>query len=160
MNKEIFVCDDRCLKLTNVLCNTINADNLSENHTLEKIIRNFNNYIKNNGLSTKGPMVVQTKLIGGDEPKMLIKILQQINGTNIKVAFPYEIIPEINSGLCIYSRFDGYEVNLTIAQSKMQVYAYENNYVLDTTSYVVYVKKNEDGTSIIDSFVTILGKEK
>lgn len=160
MSREIFVSGDRILKLKNLLSQSINVSNLKEDDSLDKKIRGFENFIKNNNLTKLGPFVIKTTMMGGDEPKLILTLLQQIKEQDFKPTTPYEIIDEINSGMCVYSRFDGHESNASIAQSKMQVYAYENYLILDTTSYSVYVSRDDNGNCIIDNFILIMGKEK
>ena len=160
MNKEIFISADRILKLKNLLSHSINLSNLKEGESLDKKIRNFDNYIKNNNLTKVGPFVIKTTMSGGTEPKIILTLLQQIRDVDFKCSIPYEIVEEINSGMCVYTRFEGHESNANVAQAKTQVYAYENNLILDTTSYTVYVKRNEDGSCVLDNFSVIMGREK
>lgn len=160
MNREIFVSGDRILKLNNLFALTIDLSTLKEKDSLDKKIRLFENYIKNNNLIKVGPFVIKTVLVGIDEPKIILTLLQKIKNEEFKPIPPYEIIKELNSGLCVYSRFEGHESNVNLAQSKMQVYAYENYLILDNTSYTVYVNREENGDCVIDTFTAIIGREK
>ena len=160
MSREIFVSADRILKLKNLLSESINISNIKEENYLDKKIRNFENYIKNNNLTKIGPFVIKTTMIGGNEAKLILTFLQQIKEQEFKPTTPYLITDEINSGISVYSRFEGHESNASIAQSKMHVYAYENHLILDTTSYSVYVSRDDDGNCVIDNFMVIMGKEK
>ncbi len=160
MSKNIYVDSNRTLKLKNVLTYTMNLSNAKEENYLDKRVIDFENYIKNHGLQKVGPFIVQTVLKGGDEPAILLKFLQQIRNEDFKPIAPYEMTEEIKTGQCLYSHFEGQESDSNIAQSKMQVYAYENDLILDSTSYTVYIQRDESGNCIVDNFTLILGRRK
>ncbi|MGM9970389.1 MAG: hypothetical protein ACI35S_08350 [Anaeroplasma sp.] len=156
MSKEIFIDVDRVLKLNNILEYTFNLSNVTKEENINKKIKNFEDYIKCHGLQSYGPLVISTSILGGDSPKIFIKIMKQIKNFNYSPVMPFEKKDEFKTTNCIYTRFEGNEEDASIANSKIKVYAYENDYVLDTTSYNVYLQNN-NGQVIIDTFVPILG---
>lgn len=156
MNREILVDDSRILKLKNIISITINLSKLKDPDDLNKKIKNFDDYCKNNALQIVGPLVTETIMIDGDEPKILLKLMRQIID-KFKPTIPYQFEEELKTNVCLYSRFEGNENDSSIAQSKLQVYAYENEYILDTSFYQVHIKKEENYV-VIDTFIPILGR--
>ncbi len=157
MNKEILIDENRTLKLKNVISLTINVTNLKNKEQFNNKVIQFDNYLKNNNLTQIGPLITETVIIGGDEPKILMKLIRQIKETH-KPTIPYEFVNELKTDICLYSRFEGQEANASIAQSKMQVYAYEKSLILDTTSYQVHLERDSDNNVVLDTFIGILGR--
>lgn len=156
MSKEIFVDNNRVLKLKNILEYTINLSNITEEDDLNKKIKTFDDYIKNHNLSSFGPLIVRTSIVSGDNPKVLMKVIKQIRDVNHKTNIPYQVLSELKTPNCVYSHFEGNQNDISIAQSKMQVYAYEHDLVLDTICYLVYLSQQDDEVKV-DTFIPILG---
>lgn len=156
MSKEILVDSNRFLKLKNVLELTIDLSKLNDENNINKKIKMFDDYIKNHNLNSYGPLVISTNIIGGDSPKILMKLVRQIKNIEHKTISPYEIKNEFKTENCVYSHFEGNENDVNIAQLKMQVYAYEHDLVLDTICYLVYILQKDDFVKV-DTFIPILG---
>jgi len=156
MNKEIEVDDNRILKLTNVLSKTIILNDIDNDNFL-KALKDYDDYIKNNNLKTKGPLVMSTNIIGQNEQKLALKLMRQLTEKIIPVP-GYEFNAEIKTPPCVFSHFEGKEEYSRIARMKMEVYAYEKGYILDNLCYSVMIYKDEL-VSKIDNFIPVLGKE-
>lgn len=157
MNKKIFVDENRTLKLKNIISYTIDVANLKNKEQFNNKVIQFDNYLKNNNLTQIGPLITETVIVGGDNPKIFLKLIKQIKEIH-KPIFPYKFLSEVKTGICLYSRFEGKESDANIAQSKMQVFAYENSLILDTTSYQVHLERDENSNVIVDTFIEILGR--
>lgn len=155
MSREILIEENKVLKLKNVLSRTLSFE---DGELLDKKLHMFQNYLKNNKLESFGPLIINTYIEGDIEPKLIIKAMIQLKIENPKLLPPYVFEKELKVGPCLFSRFEGKEQFSNISQSKMQVYAYENNIILGTESYSVYKEQTEDN-SVIDTFVPIVGRE-
>src|SRR5574344_219858 len=155
MSKEIFIDENRILKLKNIICYTFNLANLKDGEDINSKMNGFQNYLKNHNLLSFEPLVISTVMIGGDEPKILLKIMSQIKEEYNAIA-PYEYIPEFKTEPCLFAHFEGAESDSQIANSKLQVYAYENEIVLDSVSHLVYLNKSEDNFVKLDIFIPII----
>lgn len=157
-NREIIIKDDKILKLNNLLVRPILADDTDMNKTLMMI----DSYIKANSLTTYGPMILYSGIKNEmlmREPKLTMKIMFQLSSVEPKIIPPYEHIPIIRLGPCMFSRFVGDEQNLQFAQSKIGVYAYEHNIKLKSENYTIFVDKKDD-ISTIDIFIPIAEKRE
>ncbi len=157
MNKPIVIEGNKILKMKNLIKYTIDLSTLKENDKIELLVSKFENHIKNNNLTPNGPLVMKTNLIGGDEPKMYLSFLRPIK-ESFQTTMSYDRVDELDTGLCVYSKFIGKEESSSIANSKMQVYAYENNLILDTLSYIIRLSPIDDNV-VIDTFIPIIGEE-
>jgi len=154
MNKEILIFENKVLKLKNVFSKSIIINDNSK--PLNIIVKEFDDYMKNNKLEGYGPLIIKTGIVGTTEKKMMIKLMRQLKNDNISVVFPYEFLAELKTPPCLLSRFQGVEKDSSMAGLKMQVYAYENSLILDVESYVI--SKKEKDELIIDTFIPIIGK--
>ena len=156
MSKVIDVYENKVLKLKNVFSQTLVIDEKFTNKPLELYYKDFIDYMKNNKIEGFGPIVVYNSIIGSDEKKMILKLLRQTKNEHISCVYPYEYQEEIKTKPCLFSRFNGYEKDAINQSYKMQVYAYENDLVLDIESYTIS-KQEEDKVSV-DVFIPILGR--
>ncbi len=155
MSREILIEENKVLKLKNVLSRTLSFE---DGELLDKKLHMFQNYLKNNKLESFGPLIINTYIERDIEPKLIIKAMIQLKIENPKLLPPYVFEKELKVGPCLFSRFEGNEQHSGIAQSKMQVYAYENYLILGTESYMVYKDKKEE-TTTIDVFIPLIGRE-
>lgn len=153
MSRKIIIEENKILKLKNVLIRKFKIDN----EPFEKMIHMFESYLKMHKIERFGPLIIKTHVEGTITPELVISAIIQVKDSNIKLISPYTFIEELKIGPCLFARFDGEETYANIAQSKMQVYAYENNLILGTESYSVYKEKNEKNTCI-DTFIPIVGR--
>ena len=156
MNKEILVLENKILKLKHVFSKTIVIDENFSDKPFNIIIKEFDDYMKNNKIEGFGPIIVKSGFVGNEEKKMYIKLMRQTKNDTIKTIYPYEYAEEFKTIPCLFSRFNGNSNDQAIATMKMQVYAYEHNLVLDTESYAI--TKINDDESQIDTFIPILGR--
>lgn len=154
MNREILIEEDKVLKLKNALIREFKIDD----EPLDKKLHMFESYLKMHKIETFGPLIIKTHIEGTETPELIISALVQVKDDNPKLLSPYKFEKELKIGPCLFSRFEGKEQFSNISQSKMQVYAYENNIILGTESYSVYKEQTEDN-SVIDTFVPIVGRE-
>ncbi|CCV63658.1 conserved hypothetical protein [Alteracholeplasma palmae J233] len=155
MSREILIEENKVLKLKNVLVRPITFD---DEEGLDKKIYMMENYIKTKGLENVGPLILYTTVVGTENPKLFMKAMMQLKSKHEIPMPPYEYVEEFKVGPCLFARFKGKEESSSIAQNKLQVYAYENGLILDSKSYNVFKEKNENYT-VIDTFIPIIGKE-
>lgn len=153
MNKEILIEENKILKLKNVLMREFKLDE----EPLDKKLYMFESYLKMHKIETFGPLIIKTHIEGTDTPNLIISVLVQTKEENPTIIRPYSFTSEVKVGPCLFSRFIGEEENAGIAQSKLQVYAYEKNIVLGSESYSVYKTQTAE-YSEIDTFVPIIGR--
>lgn len=153
MNKEIIIEENKILKLKNVLMREFKLDE----EPLNKKLYMFESYLKMHKIETFGPLIIKTHIEGTDKPDLLISVLIQTKEENPTIIRPYSFTSEVKVGPCLFSRFIGKEENAGIAQSKLQVYAYEKNIVLGSESYSVYKNQTSEYAEI-DTFVPIIGR--
>lgn len=156
MNKEILIYENKILKLTQIFSKTIVIDDNFNEKPFEIVLKEFDDYMKNNKMIGYGPLIIKSGIIGTDEKKMFLKLMRQIKNEDIKCIYPYEFYKEIKTPPCLLSRFEGNNNDSSIASMKMQVYAYEHDLILDIESYTV--TKTIDDKVIIDTFIPILGR--
>jgi hypothetical protein len=156
MNKEIMIYENKTLKLSHVFSKTIVIDDSFNEKPFEMVLKEFDDYMKNNKLLGYGPLIIKSGILGNEEKKMYLKLMRQTKNDSIKCIYPYEYNEEIKTPPCLLSRFEGNNNDSQIASMKMQVYAYEHNLILDIMSYTI-TKPNEDMV-IIDTFIPILGR--
>jgi len=154
MSREILIEENKVLSLKKTL---IREYKINE-EPLDKKLHMFESYLKMHKIETFGPLIIKTHIKGTDKPKLVISVIIQVKDNNPSLLSPYKFENELIIGPCLFSRFVGEEQYANIAQSKMQVYAYENNIILGTESYSVY-KEKSDINSVIDTFVPIIGRE-
>ena len=141
MNKEILIEENKVLKLKNVLMREFSFD---DEDSLDKKMHMFESYLKVHNIETFGPLIIKTYIEDDDYSKLIITVIIQTQSNHPKVLVPFKFHKELFSSL---------------AQGKMQVYAYENNIVLGSESYSVFKERNEN-YSIIDTFIPIIGRIK
>ena len=156
MNKEILVLENKTLKLSHVFSKTIVLDDNFNEKPFNLVVKEFDDYMKNNRIIGYGPLIVKSGIVGTEEKKMIIKLMRQAKNERINAIYPYEFQEEVKTPPCLFSRFNGNSNNQTMASMKMQVYAYEHNLVLDMESYTI--TKNNDNELEIDTFIPILGR--
>lgn len=156
MSKEIIIEENKVLKLKNVLTKTFIIDENFDENTFNIKIKEFNDYILNNKITSFGPMIIKNQIIGTDEKVIQFKLMIQTKSESLKVVAPYGFEIEHKTKPCLFSRFNGNHQNQGYANLKMQVYAYENDLILDVESY--QVTKNKDNEVEIDTFVPIIGR--
>lgn len=156
MNKEILVLENKTLKLKSAFSKTIVVDDSFNEKPFELIVKEFDDYMKNNKIIGYGPLIVKSGIVGTEEKKMIIKLIRQTKNEKINTIYPYEFKEEIKTPPCLFSRFNGNSNDQTISSMKMQVYAYEHNLVLDIESYTI-TKNNNDEVEI-DTFIPIIGR--
>lgn len=154
MNREILIEEDKVLKLKNTLIREF----IMDEEPIEKKLHMFESYLKMHRIETFGPLIIKTHIEGTETPELIISAIIQVKNDNPKLLSPYKFEKGLKIGPCLFSRFEGKEQYSNIAQSKMQVYAYENSIILGTESYSVY-KEQTEHYSIIDTFVPIVGRE-
>ena len=155
MSKEILVEENKVLKLKNVFIKTMIIDEEFTKVPFEKRIKDFEDYVRNNDYLPFGPLIIRNSIIGTEEAKIQLKLMIQLK-KEINVIPPYEFIKELKTKPCLFSRFIGEEKDSGLAGSKMQVYAYEHDLVLDVESYSI--TKKEDSHIVMDTFVPIIGR--
>ncbi len=156
MNKEILIEENKVLKLKNVLMREFSFD---DEDSLDKKMHMFESYLKVHNIETFGPLIIKTYIEDDDNSKLIITVIIQTQSNHPKVLVPFKFHKELKVGPCLFARFEGNEQFSSLAQGKMQVYAYENSIVLGSESYSVFKERNEN-YSIIDTFIPIVGRIK
>lgn len=156
MSKDIEIHENKILMLKNVLSKTIIVDENFEKKPFELRVKEFQDYILNNSLDGFGPLIIKNTIIGGEERKVEIVLLRQLRNESVKAIYPYGFIKELKTPPCLFSRFTGQEANSGFAGLKMQVYAYENDLVLDIESYTI--SQNINDNFQMDTFIPIIGR--
>lgn len=156
MSKEIIIEENKALKLNNVLTRTFTIDENFDECRFNTKIKEFNDYILNNKITSFGPLIIKNQIIGNEKKKIQIKLMIQTKNESLRVIAPYGFETEHKTKPCLFSRFNGNQQDQGYANLKMQVYAYENNLILDVESY--QVTKNKENEVEIDTFVPIIGR--
>lgn len=156
MSKEIIIYENKTLKLCNVLSRIFIVDDSFGEKPFELRVKEFNDFILNNSLVGYGPLIIKNTIIGTTDRKLQISLMRQLKNDSVKVTYPYSFQKEFKTPPSLFSRFKGKECDSGIANLKMQVYAYENDLVLDVESYAITTK--EENEFVVDTFVPILGR--
>ncbi len=156
MSKQIIIEENKVLKLKNVLTKTFIIDENFDENAFNIKFKEFNDYILNNKIASFGPMIIKNQIIGTEKKLIQFKLMIQTKNESLKVAAPYGFEIEHKTKPCLFSQFIGNHQDQGYANLKMQVYAYENDLILDVESY--QVTKNKDNEVEIDTFVPIIGR--
>jgi hypothetical protein len=134
MKRVIELAEGKVLKLHKVLTKVLSVKELEQ---MPQTIQVFQGFILSNGLTPKGPMVLN------DNPEGC-KLLWQLSDAPKKtLAYPYSYAEELRVENCLYIRFTGDKVHTPIAYSKMDVYAYENDLELLGNTYSIFLGTDE-----------------
>jgi hypothetical protein len=138
------VSENKTLKLTNVLSRTIRADELGN---LQLIVTQMQNYIKSNGAQPVGPLIQYGAMevdsaTGAAQPK--IQILCQANQMIARLDPMYHMDAVLRVKNCLYAHFVGPSDKLSLAYSKLNVVAYEQEIKTTGATYTIYVKQDID----------------
>ncbi|MCQ2070223.1 MAG: hypothetical protein MJZ68_03740 [archaeon] len=142
---EIPVKSGMTLKLNHVLSREIGY---ADEQQALKVATLFDNYIASMKFQKYGPVIFKNVV---DEKGIRSYIMVQIKETPATVDEPFKFDEVLQETNCIVVRFNGPERMLPIAQSKGAVFAYENDMVLNGTTYTV-IKEKKDGEMAADLF--------
>jgi hypothetical protein len=138
------VSENKTLKLTNVLSRTIRADELGN---LQLIVTQMQNYIKSNGAQPVGPLIQYGSVevdpaTGTSQAK--IQILCQASQMIARLDPMYHMDAVLRVKNCLYAHFVGPSDKLSLAYSKLNVVAYEQDIKTTGATYTIYVKQDID----------------
>lgn len=117
---------------------------------IDRYLSRFIKEISNNSKNFYGPIIVCFKK--HDVNKIMKFMIQCRNEQNISETL--DKVEDYKSKECIYTRFNGKIEELNFVFQKMEVYAYENEILLDGTIFLVFLK-NEGTKYTIDVFSQI-----
>jgi len=158
MNKNINVIEGKILSLKNVVYCLLNFENNKD--SVELKIEKIRSYILSKGFKIRGPLILLTQVSGEKNKQISIFAMFQIEEENIKINPPYQFEPIMKIGPCLYARYEGKEENVNIAQSKIRVYAFENDILLSPKVYSVFVDNDGKGKIVVDIFIPIILKKE
>jgi hypothetical protein len=149
-NDKIQINYSKTLKLTNLLVKEVS---LKENKDLKKEVLQMENYLKNKGAQSVGPLIQYTNVEGsGADIKIVVKLMRQSNTFIHNIEAPYKMESVIRVKNCMYARYTGEESKLKFAYDKINLIAFEEDIPLKGDSYTIFVNSNDDGI-IADVFM-------
>lgn len=148
---KIEVVENKTLKLGNVLGRKMNIEEFKKIPP-EKIITLLRTHLLSKGAPPRGPLISHNTMQEGNN---FISFMMQANKA-VKAENPYYFMEEIIINNCLFTRFKGKEHDVDFAFQKMNIYAYENDILLKTESYSVYLnEKQERNEVIVDIFMPV-----
>ena len=145
---------NKVLKLTNVLKYKllINEEDFNFNATIEQM----QSYIKTKGATQIGPLIQYTRTFMNENGKLDMNIIMMLQCNNYihNVEPPYAMESVIRVPNALYCRYTGPESKLGLAYEKINIEAFEQDIILASCSYTIFVEnKPEKGIMIADVFV-------
>jgi len=153
MEEKIKVIENKVLSLKNVVYKILTFEDIKE--SLEDKIYSVSSYIRSKNVNIIGPLIMLTQVRGKKANQIEIFAMFQVDNEAISINPPYQFIDVLKVGPCLYARYVGKEETSNIAQSKIRVYAFENDILLDNKIYSVFVDKKENDV-VIDIFIPII----
>ena len=112
----------------------------------EKHLQAMTDYIKNKGLKTKGPFIIQTE---HDGTVLTGNIFMQLSEEcEIKLESPYVFIGEMRIEDCLRVQYRGDIHKMQYATLKGEIHAFENDIELSSRVFVVYIDTDNVDASI------------
>lgn len=151
MRKTLQLCENKVLKLTNVLMQCID---LSQTENINNSVLQMENYIRCKGLMPIGPLIQKTQYTIKEDGQIDVKIylMRQANNFIHHVESPYTMEPVIRVKNCMYVRYIGPEEKLKFAYDKINLTAFEEDIELSNENYTIFVDKQDDNI-VADVFV-------
>ena len=151
MNRKIECSNSKTLKLSNALITEIN---ISDQSSFMNSVIKMENYIKSKGATPIGPIIQKTmyKIDDNGELEINVSLIRQANTFIENVEAPFCMESVIRVSDCMYAHFVGPEKKLDVAFSKIKVNAFEEDIMLSSNNYIVFVDKKDD-TVVADIFV-------
>ena len=152
--KRIII-DNKSLRLDNVLIYTVvDFSTLSPEGGEEADLDNFSmgievikmeNQIRSKGAKQVGPLIQfsGTNKKSDEDIEIKMSLMLQSDRFIQNLDPPYTMEPVISVKNCMYTRFTGYEDDITFAYQKIQVEAYENEIKLTGNTYTVFLDSDE-----------------
>ena len=151
--KKISLSYSKSLRLNNVLKTAVLCENNRDD--VGMYIEKIQSYIKTKGAKQIGPLIQYTKVVRREnESRLEIVLMFQCDKYIHSVEYPYSMTSVIQISNAMYCRYIGPEDKLKLANSKINLEAFENDIELEDYNYTIYVDRNEeDETIVADVFV-------
>lgn len=137
--KKLEIVENKTLKLLNVFSKKL------ENIAVEKIdneIQKFINFVDVSKFQVRGPLITKdngTKISEAGEITLDYDVMVQ---TINKVTAPnFEFYPELKVPGCLYVHFEGLQEEFQYAQSKLDLYIWENDLIATGEQYVIHLQE-------------------
>lgn len=142
---------EKTLKLSNVLIAELITPDMDDFTFVEKI----DNYIKSKGYQPIGPVIQYTGIDrnDNDDDELVIKLCRQSTGFINHVESPFSMLSTLRVPKCLYTRFIGPQDRISIAYSKLNVYAYENEISLLGSSFTIIIDQLDNDNIVADVFM-------
>ncbi len=139
---------NKTLKLTNVLCNEIREDELQD---IGAIMERMEGYIRLKGAMPVGPLIQYTNLMVDEhgQASIQLQIFRQCSSFIHQVEAPYQMESVLRIPHCMYVHYVGPEEKMSLAYSKLQLEAFEENIKLKGNSYTIFLDQNDERDEII-----------
>lgn len=146
---EIQIVENKTLKLTNVLSRRITMEE-QMNGSLPIINTQMLNFIKSNGAQQLGPLVYCYEM-GANGPELVL--MMQADRMIPKMEPGYHMDAVLRVKGCLYAHYVGPKEKFQLANAKLQVYAFEHDIELGTTSYMIsmpVILQDASGAAVAD----------
>lgn len=164
MSKVIIIEKNKSLQLKNILIfEVFHLQVLNENNKEQPMdfsmgieITKMANEIQSKGAQPVGPLIQfsGTNKKSDEDIEIKMSLMLQADRFIQNLDAPYTMEPVISVKNCMYTRFTGYEDDITFAYQKIQVEAYENEIKLTGNTYTVFLDSDEEtGTMTADIFM-------
>jgi hypothetical protein len=155
---RIDLCDNKFLKLTNVLIRELPKNNEID---ASRITYMMSAYVKSKGILTRGPFISYScsgKEIDNNFPIIRRHLIVQLSEPLHQCEAPYIFTPILRTERCLFARFSGYLKDAHNAYAKIGVYAFENDIELDGSCYSIHTNQDGDKTCL-DVFMPIRNED-
>ena len=146
---EIKVAENKTLKLTNVLSRLVRPEELGN---LSVILTQMQNFMKSNGVQPIGPLVQAIKVGTGPNHSPELYMMQQATQMIPQMEPGYHMDAVLRVKNCLYAHYTGPLSHSQLANSKLQILAFENDIKLSGDSYTIFVRQDDD-EAVVDVFM-------
>lgn len=152
-NNIIEIREGKKLKLHNVLTKELTEKEVNE---FSRTIQVFQEHLKARAIHPMGPLITYTTpyLEDGLLRNKITLITQLSVSLHNEPKYPLSYYDELIVSNCLFARLIGPQIYSYLANYKLQVYAFENNFKLKGSTYTVYSGNNEDNVTV-DVFAEI-----
>jgi hypothetical protein len=148
MTRAIEIEFPRALVLENVAAMPLTS---LEGTEVQKTALALNRFIRGSGGSPVGPLIQVIENTAAEPPRT--RLMRQ-STTLLPAGGGASVHPRIEVRGCVLAAFRGDAAHIDIVYSRLSVYAYEQDLVLDGTVYLVFV--GEDGMEVaVDAFASV-----
>jgi len=147
--KKMELHPNKKLVLKNVILKEIRDSPL---HDWDLRIDEFHQFLDKQRPQTFGPVVIATlgSRIEGDQLTQNYDLMVQAHDYK-KFGFTNKIAERFERSNCVYLRFEGHPDDMAFANSKLDLYFYENELTSDGSEYSIVLEETENHT-VIDFF--------